>query len=179
MFVRVGLLFHRTMSQKTQSWIVWEILLKTRSPREGSHPLLQYKVNPGLWVVLRCRLWVVAPPWPDHFFSFSPHGWRSPLPSLWQDQIKRCTKDGWAASRWKIGGQDEIFPVFSPLSPSLSLPSVRQMMWERNIICSVFTVDFVLSSSVLLSQFGWQHREMKPKNWLQKYRCPSTNHLTV
>lgn len=45
--------------------------------------------------------------------SFVSNGWRSLLPSLWQDQIKRCTQDGWAQSEWKIGGQDKIFLVFS------------------------------------------------------------------
>ena len=143
---------------------------------EGSDLLLQYKVNPSGWVVLPCRLWVVAPPWPDHSFS---NGWRSLLRSPCQDQIKRCTQDGWARSKWKIGGQDEIFPVFPPFPSFLLLPSVRWMMCERNIICSVFTVDFVLSSSVLLSQFRWQWREMQPKNWPKKYCSLSTNHLMV
>ena len=44
-----------------------------------------------------------------------------------------------------------LFPV--PILLSFLLPSVRWMMCEGNIICSVFTVDSVLSSSELLSQF--------------------------
>lgn len=48
--------------------------------------------------------------------SFVSDGWRSLLPSRWQDQMKRCTQDGWAQSEWKIGGQAKIFSVLSLFS---------------------------------------------------------------
>lgn len=53
---------------------------------------------------------------PSSTASFVSSSWRSLLSSRQQDQIKRCTKDGWAASEWKIGGQAMIFPAFSVFS---------------------------------------------------------------
>lgn len=67
--------------------------------------------------------------------SFVSNGWRSLLPSLWQDQIKRCTQDGWAQSEWKIGGQAKIFPVFSSLSPFAAFCQINDVRGQYYLFC--------------------------------------------
>lgn len=146
-------LWNYTLSEKNKNTSRWSEKFSVHSGQSKTHQQLSSDAE---------RLWVVAPPWPDHFF---PNGWRSHLPSLWQDQIKRCTQDGWAASQWEIGGQDRVSPCFL-----LSFCLVLSDKWcVREILFVLFSLlIFVLSSSVLLSLFRWQWWEIKPRNWLQK-----------
>lgn len=113
---------------------------------------------------------------PSSAASFVSSGWRSLLSSRQEDQIKRCTEDGWAPSEWRIGGQPMIFPAFPLFSFHLfpvrcQTDDVRgKYYWFGLMVYSV------LSSSQLQSQFWWQNREMRLKKTRSAVNLPPVAH---
>ena len=156
------------------SWIIRWVLLKTRG-HECFKPTPVTQSKPQ-------QLNGVAPPamscCPSQARSFVSNGWRSLLPSPWQDQIKRCTEDGWAQSEWKIGGQAQIFPVSCPYSPLLfaafcQIDDVRGKYYLFCFHCWFCPVLLRVAISILMTE---RRNEAKVADLLKclLYWCCST-----